>query len=166
MAKKPGYPLEDVLKVKIKRVEDAEKALAQRRVELAQEKERLKEREKERDAVKKHMNDKMTQFRLELDSGTNTAKITQMKDYMKVVKERLVAEEKKVDDQKEKVKQAEKRVEDAKAELAIKVKEVDKLKEHKVNWTKGINKEMEEMEAKEQDELGNIVFSLQRRNRG
>lgn len=165
MAKKPVYPLEDVLKVKIKRVEDAEKALNQRRLELAQEQERLKEREKERDAVKKHMQDKLTQFRQELDSGTNTAKITQMKDYMKVVQEKLAAEEKKVKDQKDKVKQAEKKVEEAKADLNHKQKEVDKFKEHKVNWNVAMNKELEVFEAKEQDELGNIIFTLQQKKK-
>ena len=165
MAKKPVYPLEDVLKVKIKRVEDAERALAQRRLELEQEKERLKEREQERDKVQNHMNDKLAQFRRELDSGTNTAKIVQMKDYMKVVKERLVAEEKKVADQKEKVKVAEKRVEDAKAELVLKQKEVDKLKEHRENWMKGMEKELEQVEAKEHDELGNIVYVLQQKKK-
>lgn len=163
MAKKNAYPLEDVLKVKMKRVEDAERNLRQRKLELAQEEERLKEREKERDAVQKHMTDKVNQFRRELDAGTNTAKITQMKDYMKVVREKLMIEEKKVKDQKDRVKGAEKRVEEAKLDLLQKQKEVDKLKEHKENWLKGVAKELEVFEAKEHDELGNIVYTLQQR---
>lgn len=163
--KKPAYPLEDVLKVKIKRVEEAEKVLKQRQTELAQEQERLKEREREKEVVQKHMNDKLAQFRRELDSGTNTGKITQMKDYMKVVKEKLAIEEKKVRDQKEKVKQAEKKVEEARIDLNLKRKDVDKLQEHKLNWTKGIHKELEVFEAKEQDELGNIIFTLQQRKK-
>ena len=161
--KKQIYPLEDVLKVKMKRIEDAERVLRQRKLELVQEQERLKEREKERDAVQKHMTDKVNQFRREIDGGTNSAKITQMRDYMKLVKEKLVIEEKKVKDQQEKVKAAEKKVEEAKLDLLQKQKEVDKLKEHRVNWLKGMQKETELFEATEQDELGNIIHTLQRR---
>jgi flagellar biosynthesis chaperone FliJ len=164
--KKPQYPLEDVLKVKIKRVEDAEKALNQRRIELVQEQERLKEREKERDAVLKHMNDKVKQLRDELDGGTTSPKVQMMKDYMKVVKEKLVLEEKKVKDQKDKVKAAEKKVEEAKNELLLKQKEVDKFKEHKSNWLQGAYKELEVLEARDHDELGNIIYTLHHRKGG
>ncbi len=163
MAKKPQYPLEDVLKVKRKRVEDAEKALRLRREELVVEQEKLKVVEQARDVVKNHLADKLKQFRSEMDHGTNTHKITQMKDYMKVVQEKLVIEEKKVKEQKDRVKLAEKKVEEAKIDLTNKQKEVDKLKEHRENWLAGAHKEMEVEEARDQDELGNIIFSLQRR---
>lgn len=163
MAKEPIYPLSDVLKVKIRRVEDAEKALQLRRRELLQEQEKLKERERERDVVKDHLNDKLKQFRDELDHGTNTHKITQMKNYMKVVQEKLAIEEKKVKEQKDRVKLAEKKVEEAKIDLSNKQREVDKLNEHKKEWLVGAHKEMEVIDAREHDELGNIIYTLQKR---
>ncbi|MDB2613776.1 type III secretion T3S chaperone [Chlamydiales bacterium] len=160
------YPLEDVLKIKKKRVEDAERALREREAELEKENERLREREAERDKVKQHLADKLRQFRFELDSGLTTSpKIQQMKDYMKLVEEQLVKEEQKVKIQQKAVQEAERKVEEAKAFLAEKKREVDKLEEHKLNWLKGVKKELELEEAKEQDELGNIIYSLQRRKK-
>jgi hypothetical protein len=162
-AKKIVYPLEDVLKVKERRVEEAEKQLRLRQQELDKEIAKLKEREKERDLVKTHYQDKLTQIRGELDRGTTSPKIRQMKDYLKVVKDKLVIEEKKVKDQEALVAIAKKNVEAAKRELDLKRKEVDKLKEHKTDWLKGIKREIELEEAKDQDELGNISYSLNQR---
>ena len=78
--------------------------------QLALEKEQqiLAQKEAERDKVKKHHDDKLKQMRNEMDHGTTSPKLQQMKAYLKVVKERIVIEEKKVKDQKAQVETAEK----------------------------------------------------------
>ncbi len=159
------YPLEDILKVKERRVEEAEKQLQLRKQELVKEQGKLKEREKERDRVKGHYNDKLRQLREEFDHGTTSPKVIDMKAYIKLVKENLAVEEKKVADQKEQVKVAEQNVVKAKKELDLRQKEVDKVKEHRADWIKGIMREMEADEARVQDELGNIIFSLHNRQK-
>lgn len=154
----PLYPLQQVLQVKQRRVEEAEKILKEKITILDQEKEKLRQREEERDKVLKHQKDKLTQLRLELDRGTTVPKIQQMKAYLKVVQEKLLAEEKKVTEQKKHVQTAETNVENARKELQLKRQEVDKLEMHKTDWLKEVRKEMELAEGREMDEVGNVIY--------
>ncbi len=86
-----------------------------------------------------------------------------MKAYMKVAKERVVTEEKKVKDQQNQVEKAAKDLQMAELELRMKRQEVDKLETHKKDWIKEMRKEEEIMEGREQDELGTIIFSSKNR---
>lgn len=155
------YPLKQVLEVKERRVSEAEKVVKDRVQALEKEKEILTQKEKERDKASDHHKAKLTQLRKELDSDTTSPKIQQMKDYLKVTKERLNVEEKKVKEQKQKVDAAQKNLDDAKEELRLKRLEVDKLNTHKKDWLKEMRKEQEIMEEREQDELGSIIFTSQ-----
>lgn len=155
------YPLGQVLEVKKRRVEDAERVLKEKLNALYMEQEKLKQREAERDKVLNHHNDKLRQMRQTMDEGTTSPKIQQMKAYLKVVKEKLKIEEKKVKEQKDQVELAEKNVEMARHDLNKKRLEVDKLETHRKDWEKEMRKELEVIEGREQDEMGNIIYSLQ-----
>jgi hypothetical protein len=152
------YPLKQVLEVKHRRVEDAEKVLKEKQQLLLKEQEKLKQVEAERDKVLKHQQAKLQQLRDETDHTTTSPKVQQMKVYLKVVAEKLKVEEKKVTDQKEQVNIAQKNVEEAKKELDRKRLEVDKLKTHQKDWEKEMRKELDIIEGREQDELGGIMF--------
>lgn len=156
---KIAYPLKQVLEVKQKRVEDAEKVVKERQSVLEKEKKKLAEREAERDKVKKHLKDKFDQLRDTIDQGTTSPKIQQMKAYIKVVQDKLKVEEKKVKEQQEIVNTAEKNLEQALEDLKRKRQDVDKLETHRKDWEKEMQKEMEIIMGREQDELGSIVFS-------
>lgn len=157
------YPLEQVLDIKKKRVVDQEKVVAQRERELQAELDKLKQCEEERDKVVRHRQDKLNQLRDELDKGTTTDKIIQIKVYIKVVDERIVQEEKKVAAQKEKVRAAENNLEMAKEELKRKRQEVDKLTTHREDWVKERKQEIQFEEEKEMDEVGQILFTVRQR---
>lgn len=157
------YPLKQVIEVKQRRADDAEKVVKEKQLALNKEKEKLAEREADRDKVKSHKKDKLQQLRDELDGGTTTTKIQQMKVYLKVVDEKLKVEEKKVKDQQEQVKIAEKNLEQAKLDLQRKRQEVDKLLMHKKDWEKEKRKELEVIESREQDELGSIIHTMHHR---
>lgn len=158
MTSPPKYPLEQVLDLKKKRVEDAERVVLQRVKELEAEEEKLHQVEKERDKVKLHLNEKLLQLRTTLDQGTTSSEILQMKVYIKVVEEELEQANEKVNNQKKQVEAAEKRLEEAKEDVRQKRKEVDKLNLHKKEWQKEVDKEIAVAEQKEQDELGTISF--------
>lgn len=160
------YPLEEVLDVKRRRVEEAEKQLSKKIAALEVEQKKLEECQEARDKVKNHLIDKMVKLRKILDEGTTSPKIEEMKVYIKVVKERLQTEEKKVEEQKKQVATAEKNVEIAREELKRKRQEVDKLEMHRVDWWKEMNKELEILEGREQDEMGSVIFMLRKRNEG
>lgn len=161
----PIYPLEQVLAVKRRRVEDAEKVVKEKLQALEKEQEILAQKEAERDKVQRHHDDKLKQMRDEMDRGTTSPKIQQMKVYLKVVKERVAVEEKKVKDQQQQVEAAEKNLEAAREELRLKRQEVEKLVTHRVDWFKEMRKEQEVIEGREQDELGSIIFMTHRAQR-
>lgn len=158
------YPLEQVVVVKNKRVEKAEKVVIEKKRALEAEQEKLKQREEERDKVLQHKKEKLNQLREELDTGTTTDKILQMKAYLKVVDERVKVENKKVEDQKEQVKIANHNLDVAKEDLRIKRNEVDKLQQHRVDWIKEAKKEETRSEEKEMDEVGNVIYMLHLRD--
>lgn len=153
------YPLIQVIQVKQKRVEDQEKVVKDKRQALENEKEKLKQREADRDKAKQHHADKLAQLRHELDTGTTSDKVQQMKAYLKVTQEKVKVEEKKVKEQKDQVDLAEKALAVALNDLKIKRQEVDKLETHKKDWEKEMRKELEIIETREQDELGNTIFA-------
>ena len=154
----PPYPLKEVLEIKKKRVTDAENVLKEKQKALEVEKNKLIEREKERDKVKDHYKAKMQQMRDELDGGTTSNKIDQLKVYIKVVLEKLKVEEKKVKDQQQQVEVAEKNVDIAKKELQARIKEQDKIETHKKEWEKITLKELEIEEVRQEDDLGSTMF--------
>lgn len=159
------YPLGQIIEVKQRRVDDAEKVVREKQLALEKEQKILEQKEAERDKVKKHHDDKLKQLREELDHGTTSPKIQQMKVYLKVVKERVADEEKKVKDQKQQVETAKKNLEAAKNDLRIKRQEVDKLLYHRADWLKEMRKEQDIVEGREQDELGSIMFTTNNRRR-
>lgn len=159
------YPLERVLDIKKKRVTEAEKLVADKKRDLEKEEEKLKQREAERDKVLNHRKDKLNQLRDELDGGTTSTRILQMKAYLKVVEERLKVEEKKVADQKELVKIAEKNLEAAKEQLRLRRQEVDKLGTHRTDWMKEAKKEEQIAEEKEMDEIGQVLYTIRQRKK-
>lgn len=159
------YPLKQVLEVKQKRVEDAEKVVIEKKLLLEKEQEKLAQREADRDKVKEHMHDKLTQLRQILDEMSTSPKIQQAKAYIKVVQEKLAVEEKKVKEQQDQVATAEKNLELAREELKRKRQEVDKLLTHQKDWEKELRKELQVIEGREQDELGNTIFATRHRRR-
>jgi flagellar biosynthesis chaperone FliJ len=157
------YPLEEVLQIKRRRVEEAEKMLAQKLEALDVEKKKLLACEEARDKVKNHLSDKMRQLRTILDEGTTSPKIEEMRVYIKVVQERLAGEEKKVVEQQKQVEIAEKNVEEARILLKKRRQEVDKLVIHRQDWWKEMNKELEIAEGREQDEMGSVSYMIHKR---
>ncbi len=165
MQRKLRYPLEQVLAVKRDRVEKAERVVEEKKLALQVEQEKLKKVEAERDIVLNHHNDKLAQLRKVLDEGTTSDEVLQMKVYLKVVKEKLVKEEVKVKEQKKQVLLAEKDLEEAKKDLYRKRIEEEKIIMHKEEWTKEAKAEVAREEAKEYDEIGQILYEGQRRKK-
>lgn len=157
------YPLAEVISVKKRRVQEAEKVLKQKKEALEKEQKILEEKKAERDKVVQHHTDKLVQLRAELDHGTTSDKVQQMKAYLKVVQIKVQEEEKKVKDQEQQVEIAQRNVEQAKQDLDRKQLEVDKLNNHKADWTKEMRKELEIIEGREQDEIGSIIYSTRKR---
>lgn len=166
MKKQPKYPLEQIASIKLKRLEEAEKILKQKKEILAQEIQKLEEAKKKLEKVKKHRDEKMSQFTKELDEGTTSDKIEIHDRYIKnVVNEELKIEKNRVEAQKKAVKVAEQIVEDARKEYMKKNLDVEKLKIHRKEWEKEAKMEMDQREIAENDELGSNIHTLKNRNK-
>lgn len=156
------YPLEQLVAIKQKRLEEAEKVLAEKKTILAKEQEKLAALEKKRDEVKEHYRAKLDQLREKLDAGTSTDKIQQMKEYLKIVAEDLRVEEQKVQNQQKVVAAAEQQVEIARQDLFKKQKDVEKLKLHHKEWSHEMHKIEEQKEGVITDELGSAMHTLKK----
>ncbi|SCA63262.1 hypothetical protein SCG7086_AN_00090 [Chlamydiales bacterium SCGC AG-110-P3] len=161
-----AYPLEEVLNVKRRRVDEAEREVQRKYEELEREEEILAEKEAARDKVLQHHADKMAQMRKVMDEGTTSPEILQMRAYLKVVKVRVAEEEQKVVEQQEQVDIAEKNLEVAKENLRLRRKEVDKLEQHKEGWLVEAKKELAIEEVREADEMGSVIFLTRMRKQG
>lgn len=159
------YPLQQVLAVKKDRVQKAERVVEEKKLALQVEEERLKKVEEERDAVLQHHDDKLAQLRKALDEGTTSDEVLQMKAYLKIVKEKLATEEEKVKKQQEQVRIAENALEEAKKDLNQKRIEEEKIEMHKKEWEKEMKAEMAKHEAKEQDEIGQVLYESHRKKK-
>jgi hypothetical protein len=153
------YPLEQVILIKQKRLEEAEKVLQEKKELLIKEEQKMKKVEQERDIVKDHKNDKLTQLRHELDTGSSSLKIQQMRLYLKEVDEKLKAKELKVIEQQKHVEAAIKAVEAARDDMLKKRLSTEKMDMHKEEWKKEQKVFVKQKEASEADEIGTIIFT-------
>src|SRR5690242_12749007 len=97
------YPLEQLVLIKKKKLEDAEKNLRDKKRILEEEEKKLKGLESERDKVQEHRFAKLTQLRENMDKGEPSEKIQQIRYYLKEVDKQLAQKEQKVKEQKKQV---------------------------------------------------------------
>ncbi len=158
-----NYPLEQLMTIKKNRFDQAVKTLAEKKALLEKAFEKLNELSKERDKALQHRIEKLTQFREELDAGTTTDKIQQMKAYLKIVEEKLAEKQKKVNDQQKQVDLAQKQVDAATNELFQRKKDLEKLEMHKKEWEKEVRYWTEQKSAVEHDEQGSATHEVRKR---
>ena len=153
------YPLEQLTSIKKKRVEDAEKVLAEKKRVLAVEEKKLYTLEQERNEVKKHKDAKLAQLRESLDAGERTDKIQQKRQYLKLVQEDLKQKELKVKTQEKVVEGAKVQVEEARQVMLKKQMELEKMHLHRKEWDKDAKKEFDRKEELQSDEMGSAMHS-------
>jgi hypothetical protein len=161
--KLPKYPLEQLLLIKERRLEEAEKKLKEKKQILEKEQLKLKKLEEDCQITHDHMQDKIKQLDEEMSEGTYSDKIDIANKYMKVVQDQLNQKKKKVLEQDKVVKTAAQNVEIARQEMIKRQQDIEKLNIHKAEWKKEVMKEIEYKEALEGDEIGSAKhISLKR----
>jgi hypothetical protein len=161
--KLPKYPLEQLMLIKERRLEEAEKKLKEKKLLLEKEQLKLKKLEEDCQTTHDHMQDKVKQLEEEMNQGTHSDKIDIAHKYLKVVQEQLDQKKKKVLEQDKVVKTAAHNVELARQDLVKKQQDVEKLSIHKNEWKKEVMKDLEYKEALEGDEIGSAKhLSLKR----
>ena len=94
------YPLKDLLILKEKKCDEAEKTLKEKKEALKKEEATLKTFEEKRDEIAEHRTLKLDQIREKMDAGEAPHKLVQMRHYLKTVDEKLAAQEHKVKEQR------------------------------------------------------------------
>ncbi len=150
----PRYPLKQLAEIKQKNLETAEINLRDKKRVLEQEQTSLTKKEKERDLVKEHRIDKLQQLRDHMDEGAVPHKVEQMKQYLKLVDEKLAVKQQAVIEQKKKVKLAEEEVGKARKELIECQQDVEKMRLHRKEWDREMHLIEEQKEGVEMDEIG------------
>ena len=151
------YPLEQLLDIKKRRLEEAERVFRKKKEILEKETNQLKKLEAERDQTLRHKQRKVEQFRQELDKGTTSDKIEIMRHYIQFIDEELKQKETKVQTQKKRVEEAEKELKTAREVMIKKQQEVEKLDIHKKEWEKENRALQLHAEELETDELGTTI---------
>lgn len=163
--KLPKYPLEQLVLIKTKRLEEAQKKLKEKKALLEKEQLKLKKLEEESQKVFDHKMEKIKQLDEEINAGTTSHKIEIASKYLKVVEEDLNQKKRKVLDQDKVVKTAFSAVEMARMEMLKKQQDLEKLEIHRAEWKKGVLKELEHKQEQEGEEMGSAKFSLMQREK-
>lgn len=153
------YPLAQLVLIKQKKLEEAEKNLRDKKKALEEENAKLKTVELERNKVKEHRFAKLTQLREKMDEGAPSDKIQQIRYYLKEVDQKLAQKEQKVKEQKKHVETAEKNVEIARADLLKKQQDVEKMRMHREEWEKEMKTIELHKEGIETDEMGSALHT-------
>ncbi len=162
--KKPKYPLEEIITIKGKRLEEAEKMLKHQKEILDEENKKLKECKKKLEDVKKRKIEKVKKHLDLLEKGTTSKEIAIHERYLKqVISEELQVEMKKVNNQEKIVKQSEENVVKARKEYLQKNQDVEKLNLHRKEWDREIEKQEILDESNEGEELNINIHSRKRR---
>ncbi len=157
------YPLKDLVLIKEKRLNEAERHLKECKLALEKEEKVLKDLEEDRDKTKLEKQVKLDQFREKLDEGTTSDKIQVMKQYLKMIEDELKKRNKKVELQKKKVVEKEKLVEKARKDRLQKQNDLEKMHLHHKEWKAEALKEEKQVESTESDEMGSVRHHLKKR---
>lgn len=160
------YPLEQLVEIKQKRVDDAEKLLMEKKELLKIEEEKLKKCQEKVRKTQAHYDEKLDDFYDSFEGdGTTSAKVNRLKDHLKATLEKLAEEKKAAEKQKGVRDEAQEAVNEAKAILDQRRIDLQKITEHKTAWIKEDQKELKRLDAVEHDELGSAIHSQRQKNR-
>jgi flagellar export protein FliJ len=158
-----NYPLVEVIRIKKRRLDEAEKVLREKKEHLDKEKQKLEQCQKEYDTAKQIFDNYLQKLREAMDQGDPTSKIEQHKIHLKDLKERFLVAQKKLEAQKKAVKLAEEAVEIARADYQLKEKELEKLHIHKSEWLQAMNLEVQRKEDVAMDDISTSSFSRKKK---
>lgn len=158
-----NYPLIEVIRIKKRRLDEAERVLREKKLILEKEQEKLETCEKEFQEAKNIFDTYLQKLRDAMDQGEGASKIQQHKLHLKDLKDHYIASEKKLEAQKKVVKSCEAAVEQARLDYMQKEKEVEKLHIHKKEWQEVLSMEEKRAEEIKMDEISTSSFARKKK---
>lgn len=164
MPRKERYRLEAMLTVKYRNKRRSEIALAQAFKALKEAEEKLKELEEEKEEIIQRREDARRDHAIRVASGES--QMAESHAHMNFIRKLIEDEEEKqkeIEAQEEVVERAKEQLAQAKRDYIEACKQVKIMEKHKELWKKKIRQELEKREAKEMNELGNVLHGLNKR---
>lgn len=158
-----NYPLIEVIRLKKRRLDEAEKILRDKKQILAKEEEKLKVIQKELNEAKTKFDTYLQKLRDAMDQGEPSSKIDHHKLHLKDLKELFLMCQKKLDNQKKVVKSAEEAVETARLDYQLKEKECEKLTIHKTEWLQAMTLEQARADELKMDEMSTSAHARKKK---
>lgn len=158
----PKYRLEALLRIKQRLKKKAEVRLAHAIKALMEAREKLKKLEEEKAEIIRKWEESRKDMKAKMISGPMVGEGNVHVNYLKKLKEDEEAKEEEIEDQKQVVEEAEEGVALARREYIDACKELQVMEKHKELWEKKVKAEITRREAREMDELGNVIHQLRR----
>ena len=161
--KKQKYRLEPLLIVKEKHKRETEIELGKAIRNVAEQKERLKVLEQEKEnIIKRKLQARLDMSRQVAGGETRIFDSGLHLNYLDKLQDDVVAKEKEIERQHETIKEAEERVKKARRDYIDASQDLKMMQKHKELWQKKLQKELDYKEQKEMNELGNAIFQIRR----
>ena len=164
MPKKDTYRLRVMLTVRESNKKQAEIELARSFKALEDEKKQLKKLEEEKQALIRKKEEARQDMANKMFAGENS--ILESKKHLAFI-QRLNEEEeekdKEIEIQQDEVKRAEARVSRCRSDYIEACRQLQVMEKHKELWKKKLAQEREKAEAKEMNELGNVLHEVKKR---
>lgn len=159
------YPLDQLVEIKQKRVDDALKEFLIKKKEHEKEIENLRKAEQKLQEIKDHYDQKVDEFYEDFQKGTTSVKIKRNKQYLKTVLEKVKIEKEKVKLQEQKTEEANQAKLNAKKILDQRRLEVEKLELHHKEWQKEQKELAKQKNILEQDEISGMSHDYHKRKK-
>ena len=165
MATKAKYRLQVLLVIKERAKKQTEIALARALQKLAAEEKKLQELEEEKQKIEKRIADERSALFDKIAGGDALMKDPQVRqNFLRKLAEDLEDVERRIEDQKEVIRQAKLKVQRCRQDYILAAQELNIMQQHKDLWEKKVRKELNEKEDKLMNEIGQVVFEMNKRN--
>lgn len=164
MVVKPKYRLQVLLVIKERAKKQTELALARALQKLAAEEAKLRELEEEKCQIEKRISEERTALLDKISGGNALMKDPQVRqNFLRKLTEDLEDLERRIEEQKEAIRQAKMKVQRCRQDYILAAQELNIMQQHKELWEKKNRKELNEKEDKLMNEIGQVVFEMNKR---
>lgn len=161
MPPKQKYRLQVLLVQKERAKRQSEIALAKALRQLKEEEEKLEKLKEEKRKIEERIAKERKELHTKIAGGGALMKDPQIREnFLRKLKEDLELKEREIEEQKEVIRQAKIQVQRARQDYIFAAQELNVMEKHKELWEKKIRKELTAIEDKQMNELGQVVYQM------
>ena len=162
MARPLRYRLEALLRLKQRLKKKAEVELARALKQLEEEKKKLEKLEEEKKEIQLKEKENKKKMDLKMTAGSGVAVGQRYVNFLRKLAEDLEQKVEEIEDQKDVIEKSKEAVVQTRANYIEAARQLRIMEKHKELWQKKIKKELNRLEEKEMDELGQTIHGLRR----